>query len=268
MLDADYKSGNSEFKADVLIVGAGPAGASAAYYIATSGRKAIILDKQNFPRTKVCGDFVSPGSLRELQKMGITDPPTVIDGNVLNEASVFLNGQEMISGKFPTVSDMPRYGQVIPRAKLDSAILQSAVSKGAIFLEGFRVSNFTIENDGVKVAATDEKGISREFHVRLLIGADGNNSTVARILRGAGWPRTERAIVVRGYFENVAGAPNRADIYYADDSFPGYSWIFPFGEREANVGVGTVLGSSPAVGQPEKLLLKLVNGGAGDAPSA
>jgi menaquinone-9 beta-reductase len=78
---------------DVVVVVAGPAGATAAYYTAFAGLKVILLDQQRFPRDKVCGDFVSPGSMRELKKMGIADLEAFKETNVVNQAVTYLNGE-------------------------------------------------------------------------------------------------------------------------------------------------------------------------------
>jgi geranylgeranyl reductase family protein len=261
---ADGSTANVDltFDCDVLIVGAGPAGAVAAYYIAKTGHRVILLDAQRFPREKVCGDFVSPGSIRELGRIGVTELPAFKETNTLNHTIIYLNGKELISGDFPTIEDMPRYGQVVPRTILDSAIVEAARGAGARVLEGFKVTNFQVDQTGVTATATNEKGLGT-IRAALLIGADGNNSTVARILRSKSPPKDNRAVVVRGYFENINGSPNTACLYYSEDSFPGYSWIFPVDKSHANVGVGTVLGSWPPTQPPKELLTKLINNDAG-----
>ena len=222
-------NGNSnvseDFDCDVLIVGAGPAGASTAYYIAQTGRRVVLLDAQRFPREKVCGDFVSPGSIRELKKIGVAYLPAFADKNILNYTVIYLNGKELIAGKFPEISDLPQYGQVIPRSVLDRELVDAARNAGANVLEGLCVTDFQVDDEGVTVTAKVKED-SRLFRTRLLIGADGNNSTVARILRGSTWPADNRAIVVRGYYENMHGSPNTASLYYSEASFPGTAGFF------------------------------------------
>ncbi len=73
-----------EFDSDVIVVGAGPAGSSAAYYFASAGYDVILVDKQKFPRDKVCGDFVSPVAQNELSKIGITDLPEFQRSNAIS----------------------------------------------------------------------------------------------------------------------------------------------------------------------------------------
>src|SRR5207247_1812006 len=87
----------------------------------------------------------------------------------------------------------------------------------------------------------------RELRARLIVGADGSNSTVARVLRGVPAPSADRIIAMRAYYTGVRGPADRADLYFAAESFPGYYWLFPTGEDTANVGVGMVLETLPPV---------------------
>jgi menaquinone-9 beta-reductase len=252
----------SSFDCDVLVVGAGPAGATAAYYLASAGIKVFILDKDHFPRERLCGDLVNPGSIFELQKMGITNLPEFKDTNVIDRAKIFVRGKEHVSGAFPAVSDLPRYSHVMSRKLLDNLILEAARGAGATVLEGYRVSGFQVDSQGVTVNAEGKEG-SRSFRASLVIGGDGNNSEVARILHGAKWKRMRQALVGRGYFVEVAGLHNEAKVFFNSDSLPGYSWVFPFGKHEANVGVGVILGADPPMEDPKALITKFIASDAG-----
>lgn len=242
----------------MIIVGAGPAGATAAYCIASAGHKVLLLDQQKFPREKKCGDFVSPGSIKELQKMGITDLPEFKGTNVVDHATIHLSGEELVSGAFPVFPDLVSYGRVVPRVVLDRLIVDAARKAGATILEDMRVRDFHAANDAVTVVAQDLKS-TRNFRARLLIGADGNESTIAQILRGSPWPIEHKAIAAQGYFQNISGSPNHADVFYNDESFPGYSWIFPVNKSEANVGVGVILDVVPVTENPKKILKHLIS---------
>jgi menaquinone-9 beta-reductase len=208
-----------QLNADVIIVGAGPAGASAAYYLASTGIKVLLLDKASFPREKVAGDIISPGAIKELQGMKIT---SLSEYNKIDRATIYLNGKKLTTGLFPQYPDLTQYSQVVPRIVLDNLTLDAAKNAGVTVMEGFTISGFQVDNDGVTVVGEyqKEKSVLRS---RLLIGADGHNSLVARKLRGGPWPDSHKAVVVRGYFENVTGAANQACIFYNNDDFVGYS---------------------------------------------
>jgi menaquinone-9 beta-reductase len=239
---------------DVVIVGAGPAGAATAYYLASKGVKVTLLDKASFPREKTAGDFVSPVAIAELQKMNITN---LTEFNKITHATIFLSGKRLVSGSFPSYPDTPNYSQVVPRIVLDGLMVNAARNAGALFLDQFSVSSFNVENDVVTVTGKYKKEVCT-LKCRLLIGADGHNSMVARTMRGGEWPESNKAIVVRGYFENVSGSPSQANVFYNGESLPGYSWIFPIDKSRANVGVGVVLEASPPPMEPKELFEYLI----------
>ncbi len=90
-----------------------------------------------------------------------------------------------------------------------------------------------------------------------MIGADGSNSTIARILRGPP-SSADRIIAIRGYFTDVEGPSDQADLHFNKESFPGYCWLFPTGKNQANVGVGVVLDTIPSGNRLKELLNHLI----------
>jgi menaquinone-9 beta-reductase len=245
----------------VIIVGSGPAGASVAYHLANAGFNVTVLDQSIFPREKICGDFVSPGSIEELQKIGVTNLPAFERGHRIVQATIYVSGKELVAGTFPDIG-LPRFSRVLKRKVLDNLILQAAEKAGAKFYGGFNVVDCTFGIEGVTVKAVGPKG-TKTFRADLLIGADGNNSLIARQIRGSAWPVENSAIVANAYFEGVSGNPDEANVFYSNESFPGYSWLFPTGKDEANVGVGLVLGANPPAENPKDLLNKFVANDAG-----
>lgn len=239
---------------EVLIAGAGPAGASTAAHLAAAGVDTLLVDAQHFPRDKVCGDFVGPAALRELQGLGITALADYRRSNIVREASLHLDGRRLITHPVPQVDDLPAHGRVIPRRTLDAWIVAAARRAGARVLEGARVHDFSVESDGVRVALKEGDTV-RHLRARMLVGADGSGSLVARRLRGTGVPDADRIVALRAYYEHVAGPADRAELYFSADSFPGYYWLFPTGPGRANVGVGMVLDTLPRSEQPLKALL-------------
>lgn len=241
---------------DVLVAGASTAGAAAAFYMAAAGLKVAVIEKQALPLHNPCGCFVSPGSLRELKKMGIADQPLFGQVNRVDGATIYLNGKEVNRGAFPEVEYMPMHALVFPNKTLDGLILEAAQAAGVAVQDETRLVNYIVEKDWVTVAA-EHQGEIQTICARLLIGADGANSTVARILKGAEWAQTQRALVARAYFEGVEGSPNEANAYFSGDCLPGYAWLFPSAAGEANVGVGVAYGE-PVPENPDILLKKLI----------
>ena len=246
-----------EFDSDVIVVGAGPAGSAAAYYFASAGYDVTLVDKQKFPRDKVCGDFVSPVAQNELGKLGITNLPEFKSSNAISKASVYLDGNKLISRSVPKVQGLPRYGRVVPRIILDKLLLDSACKEGAIFLEEHKAISIQTKRKSVELKVESPSG-KRILETRLLIGADGSNSTIAKLVRGHAPSSADRIVAIRGYFEDVEGPANQADLYFNKESFPGYCWLFPTGKNQANVGVGMVLDTIPCGNRLKELLNNLI----------
>ncbi|MDB4948784.1 MAG: NAD(P)/FAD-dependent oxidoreductase [Gemmatimonadetes bacterium] len=243
---------------DVLVAGGGPAGAATAAHLARAGLRVTLLDRQRFPRDKVCGDFVGPAAMVELDALGVTGVPEYRATNVIRHAAVHLNGVELIRQPLPQVEGMPAYGRVIPRMLLDAWLLDAARRAGANLVEGVRVTGFDAGPHGVTVAAERDREPCT-FRARLLVGADGSNSVVARTLRGSVPPDEDRIVAVRAYYDGDSGPEDRCDLYFTGESFPGYYWLFPTGGGRANVGVGMVLETLPPTGDHLRgLLLDLV----------
>src|SRR5208283_3655674 len=140
MLSMSGKLLQADLDAEVIVVGGGPAGATAAYYLAKGGRRVTVLDRQIFPRDKVCGDFVGPAAIKELQDMGIPELADIKDANVIETARVFLDGEELISAPMPKLSAMPEAGRIIPRKTLDAWIFGAARKAGATTIENALVT--------------------------------------------------------------------------------------------------------------------------------
>ena len=233
-----------QYDADVLIAGGGPSGALCAYYLAKAGKKVIIIDAENFPRDKVCGDFVSPVGLTELMHIGISGFDEFEKTNKIACATVHLDGQAMINKNLPQMEGLPDYGRVIPRLILDNWIIAAAQKQGAQLITPCRLKQYTVENDCVKIECSIEDK-DRVIYTRLLIGADGSNSIVARILNGKKPEPENKIIAVRAYFENINCVANQAELFFSSKSFPGYYWFFPTGATTANVGIGMMLENFP-----------------------
>ncbi len=229
-------------KYDVIIVGAGPAGSTAAYFLARTGAKVCLVDKQTFPRDKVCGDGVNSFTLAGLERMGLSQ---WLEQNSFNAPGEFLlsapNGQ--------AVRILPDdrsfcYGRVIPRLKLDKAILDQAVKAGADLLEGVKLGQMTRPVAGAIRLSGLQKAYRANLQLesKLLITADGAHASFTKYLGLV--KKQPDMVAVRAYFENVGGRQSLLEIHYDPTIMPGYGWIFPMSKGQANVGLGTYVSRS------------------------
>ena len=135
-------------------------------------------------------------------------------------------------------------------------MLDSARNQGAIFLDNLKAVDMQANQWGAELNVEGPDG-KRTLKARLVIGADGSNSTIARKLRGPP-SSADRIIAIRGYFTDVEGPTNQADLHFNNESFPGYCWLFPTGKNQANVGVGVVLDTIPSGNRLKELLNHLI----------
>jgi geranylgeranyl reductase family protein len=243
---------------DAVVVGGGPAGAAAAARLAARGFATIVVDRATFPRDKACGDFVGPAALAELADLGVTGTEAFAATNTIGECALHVDRDQLGALAIPQVGGLPAYGRVIPRRQLDAWVLDAARHAGATVLDGRKVTAVEQAPDAVTVHGHSTVG-PWQLRTRLLVGADGSNSIIARALRGSPPPRQDRIVAVRAYFDDVGGPASQADICLCSDSFPGYSWLFPSGGGQANVGVGMVVSTYPQAGRNlRELLLRLI----------
>ncbi len=223
---------------DVIVVGAGPAGSTAAFYLARAGIKVALVEKESFPRDKVCGDGAVAHIMARLERMGLADwldhynAPTALRFSAPNgQALHHVPDEQNIC-----------YGRVIPRLELDHAIAGQAVKAGADLLEGVKLAGITRQGpDSIRVSGS-RNGSTIQLESNLLITADGAHASFTRQL---GLISSEPDLVaVRAYFENVAGGDGLLEMHYDTVLSPGYAWIFPLGGGQANVGLGTYVARS------------------------
>ena len=244
---------------DVLVVGAGPAGAAAAAWVARGGADVVLADAAVFPRDKTCGDGLTPRAIAELDLLGLGDWVRSHGRNRGLRAAGF--GQELLL-PWPGGS-LPDHGGAVPRTELDARIRQVALDDGAQPLEGAKAVDVQRDGDrvtGVVFARPD--GTTTTVACRRLVVADGARSPLGRVL-GRQWHRdTAYGVAARGYV-----ASGRSDDEWisshlelrgsAGELLSGYGWVFPLGRDEVNIGVGTLATGRRPAGVQLKGLLEL-----------
>jgi geranylgeranyl reductase family protein len=230
---------------DVIAVGGGPAGAAAVLHARRLGLRSLLLDKARFPRDKTCGDALSGRSVTELQTLGLLGEVRALPGSTIRRLVFGSPSGETVSvslrlpGQTVAVDGPVIEGYVVPRLHLDAFLFDRARAAADRCLEGFAVRDLVREDGrviGVTGQATD--GTVSEFRGRVILGADGFSSVVAR---RAGLYRHQAAhgmVAVRCYYEGVAGLDDQIELHFLDEVLPGYFWIFPAGPGRANVGIG------------------------------
>jgi geranylgeranyl reductase family protein len=250
-----------ERQADVIVVGAGPAGASAAYHLANAGADVLLLEKSTFPRDKICGDGLTPRAVKQLISMGIDlDAP----GWQRNKGLRIVGAGHRLELPWPELASYPPYGMVRTRSDLDELLARHAEKAGARLKErtavtGPVVDEYTGRVVGVKARPVDDRGrrLNDEeettFSAPVVIACDGVS---ARMAVSLGLERRENrpmGVAVRAYYRTPRhddpwmeswlelwdGTPGQSNL------LPGYGWIFGVGDGTANVGLG-ILNTSKA----------------------
>lgn len=221
---------------DVIVVGAGPAGCSAAAFIAKEGYDVLLVDKAFFPRDKTCGDAVNAPAFHVLERMGVMG--LVDDTNPWKSEGVLVsapNGLAM-SSRNPHVEGQRDYSYVYPRKDFDNLLFQFTKKLSNVdVLQGFNVTGLLY--DGQRVCGVKNKK-GEAYCGKIIIGADGVHSVLAKELSLLNEAPKHRAFAMRAYFENVEGLGNFLELHYEQSILPGYAWIFATGENTANIGAG------------------------------
>ncbi|MFF8770465.1 geranylgeranyl reductase family protein [Kitasatospora sp. NPDC015120] len=243
-------SGNGVETADVIVVGAGPAGSTAAYHLARTGLDVLLLEKSAFPREKVCGDGLTPRAVRQLIDLGIDVSESA--GWLHNRGLRIVAGGRRVELDWPELSAFPGFGLVRRRADFDELLARRAAAAGARLVERANVAGPVLdERTGRITGVTARLGEERRpvgYRAPLVVAADGNSTRLSLAMQR--YRRTDRAMGVayRTYFTT----PRHEDRYLeawldlrdpADPArrlLPGYAWVFGMGDGTANVGLGVV----------------------------
>ena len=214
-------------RSDVLIVGAGPAGAAAGAFLAAAGLDVVCVDRATFPRDKTCGDAVSAAGLAIAAEFG-ADLTRIPHARVDSAAAVLPDGHRIVR----RYADNP--GLIVPRHHLDDLLRQRMQAAGATLHQGVAVRALLRDGDTI----TGAEGPDLRWHARVVIAADGPGS-VAWTALDRGYPRgVHLGVSATVYLRGAAPQdPGCSEHYFERDLPCGYGWLFPPVDGLANVGV-------------------------------
>lgn len=249
---------------DVLIVGAGPAGAAAAIGLAAEGHRVVLVERDQLPRAKTCGDLLTPRAVVAAAALGVD---TTSLGHRVDHVRLTCEGRDGRSAPRSTSVPWPAgsHAVVVPRARFDADLVERAVGHGAELRDGHRALGPIVERGFVRGArVTGPDGATRDLRAAYTLVADGANSRFGRALGTYREPTWPHALAHRARYRSALHAAAEAEIVLGlrdrDVPVTGYAWMFPRGDGTVNVGV-TVLSTSPSfqVINPARLLDAIVS---------
>src|SRR5437764_1571146 len=220
---------------DVAIVGGGPAGSSCAAFCARGGLHTLVLERERFPLEKVCGDCLNPSCWPVLDRLALA--PRVLDlahSKLTSVEFIAIDGHKVIV-HLPA-GDPPEAGEIsVKRSLFDDLLLKRARELGAQVREEITVTALAHE-EGWKIATA----IGESFHARTLIGADGRNSTIARLRNLLPRPARER-VALQAHIPLPRNFGSRIVLQFLPQ---GYSGQAPVNDRELNL---CLVGTPPTI---------------------
>ena len=223
-------------RADVIVVGAGPGGSATAYYAARSGLEVLLLDRQEFPRDKPCGDGLMPHAAGEISLMGLGDWLDEPHHGKFSGFSMYTRIAYLRQRVPPTLHGP--HGYVVTREETDARLVERAREAGADLRTGVRATDLLRSSAGnVTGVEAVSGGETLLYEAPLVVAADG----VGRFA-GEGMKAHQNSVARRQYFKNVSG-PNKQDLHVfitkdINEHGAGYGWVFYLGDGRANVGAG------------------------------
>ncbi len=224
----------------VLVVGGGPAGSAAAYWLAQKGHPVTLVEKKEFPRDKTCGDGLTPRAIFWLNEMGFDFAAP--EFHRITGLRAYAGNELFVEMNWPDHSRYPDWGGVIRRRDLDSQVADLARKQGVEILEK---TEATPVLEGGQLAAVDltHDGETERIDPEYVVIADGSLNRFGRELGNVRRRDYPMGLAARGYYQSPRSADpfleSQLDLRDASGAtMPGYGWVFPLGDGTVNVGVG------------------------------
>ncbi len=224
---------------DVLVVGGGPGGAAAGYWLARRGLSVLIAEKKQYPREKACGDGLTPRAIKQLVDMGFD-----FDGHHRIVGLRAYAGDTRLEMPWPEHSIYPNWGAVVRRSDLDMQVAALAEKQGAVVSTGTEAIPAVV-NGNLDEVILKRNGDEERIRPKMVVIADGSLSRFGRKLGMQRRKDYPYGLAVRGYWKS----PNSQDQYLESQldirdrqgrAMPGYGWVFPLGDGEINIGAGAI----------------------------
>lgn len=224
-------------KFDVAIIGAGPAGCSTALSLKDSGLKVALIDKSTFPRDKICGDALSPDVLNQLHMLPLDSGELFMQ----LEEKIVCKAVRLVAPNYKiadvSLATSKLSGYLATRFVFDNYMFEQASKvEGVTTICGKAVKTITKVGETHEVVFDDGSMVE----AKMLVGADGAHSVVAKQLAKQKLDKDHHCAGLRVYYENVTGFSdgNAIELHFYEDFLPGYFWMFPLPNNQANIGVG------------------------------
>jgi menaquinone-9 beta-reductase len=213
---------------DVIIIGGGPAGSTAAIRLAEHGIKVLVLEEKRMPREKLCGEFITPECFPTLRRLGVMDRMLAAGAQKITRLSLVVASGKSVHTPISEMSDEATWAMSLSRARFDQILFERAREAGATCLEGFAVKDCLFENGRPRAvqAMSLAEGRAVEFESALVIDASGRNSRLilAREERTAG-KQGSRLYALKAHLKGVEGIREQVELYFFPQGYGGLSLV-------------------------------------------